>query len=136
APAEDASLGPAVVAEIQRGIELLHRLAAPDAGTDLGRFRDAFLARYEDREVPLLEALDEESGVGMGVRSDTAPLLRDLAFPGPAGAATVEWGERQAVLLRKLAAALQTGAREIVLEPADLDRMATKDPAPLPDALS
>src|SRR5205085_2668021 len=52
-------LGPEVVAEALRAVELLHRLGAPAGQDALARFREAFARRYEDREVPLAEALDE-----------------------------------------------------------------------------
>ncbi len=135
-----ATLGPAVLSEITRGIELLHRLARP-RDDDLSRFVERFLARYEQREVPLVEALDEESGIGFGSAAgggEPAPLLRDLAFParqtGP-----VPWGPWEDDLARKLAEAVRAGAMEISLEPSDLEaRAQSTGPRrpPLPDALS
>ncbi|HEX9081090.1 MAG TPA: lantibiotic dehydratase family protein, partial [Holophagaceae bacterium] len=65
-PAPDATLGPEVLAEIERGIHLLHRLSGHSGKDSLSSFREAFQARYEEREIPLVEALDEESGVGFG----------------------------------------------------------------------
>ena len=43
---------------------------------DLGRFRDAFRARYEDAEVPLLAAVDLESGVLQPARRRVSQLAR------------------------------------------------------------
>ena len=42
----------------------LIRLARRPAKNALDRFREAFQNRYEGREVPLVEALDAERGVG------------------------------------------------------------------------
>jgi hypothetical protein len=138
-PAPDAMLGGGVVAEIVRGVEILHRLARPSRQDALGRFREAFAARYEEREVPLLEALDEEIGVGLNPTdtpdADASPLLKGLAFPG-ASDETAPWGEREAVLLTKLAEALAHGAQAIELTPKDVEAMAVKDPPRLPDAFS
>ncbi len=63
-PAFRATLDRALVAEIIRGVDVLRRLT-PGADHDrLRRFRAVFAERYEYREVSLVEALDEESGVG------------------------------------------------------------------------
>ena len=58
-------LGAAVVDELRGAIELLHKLAPPAADA-WSRFRQRFTARYETREVPLVEVLDEEVGIGFG----------------------------------------------------------------------
>ena len=57
-PAATACLGSAVISEIRRGVTLLHRFARPRRTDPLVRFREAFVTRYEGREVPLVEALD------------------------------------------------------------------------------
>ena len=112
-PAPAATLGSAVIAEIVAGTDLLRRLARPGSHRSLDQFREAFTARYEGREVPLVEALDEEAGIGFEASAETSPLLHDLAFPlladesAPAGA-------REALLLRKLGQALSGGHEEIV----------------------
>ncbi|PYX04751.1 MAG: Lanthionine biosynthesis protein LanB [Acidobacteria bacterium] len=140
-PARELKLGRNVLAEISRGVRLLHRLVrSPRPEPDeLTRFREAFAARYEQRLVPLTEALDGEIGLGFPV-SDNAhdresPLLRGLYFP-PTGRESVPWEERDKLLLRKLNDALLTGEYEIVLDERDVDAIATPDPLPLPDSFS
>jgi hypothetical protein len=63
-PAVEATLGQAVVDEIRNGVQLIHRLAPRPTKNALDRLREAFQTRYEGREVPLVEALDDERGVG------------------------------------------------------------------------
>src|SRR5206468_886492 len=111
-PAPKATLGNAVITELLRGVELLHRLSRPNDHEELKRFRDAYFNRYESREVPLLEALDEEVGVGFGTGRETTPLLAGLHFSSPRDE-TAAWGARERFLLRKLSEALQSGAHEI-----------------------
>ncbi|MGB8475144.1 MAG: lantibiotic dehydratase [Candidatus Acidiferrum sp.] len=134
-PASKATLGSAVVAELSRGVELLHRLSSPVDHEEAKRFRDAFFNRYESREVPLLEALDEEVGVGFETGRETTPLLEGLHFSSP-GNETAAWGARERFLLRKLSEAVQKGADEIVLTQDDLDGLASTSPPPLPDAFA
>jgi len=84
-PVIQASLGPDLVAEILRGVTLLHRLARQPRDDRLAAFREAFMRRYEGHEVPLLEALDPETGVGFGKvttgATDSSSLPDDLTFP-------------------------------------------------------
>ncbi len=85
-PASDATLARTAVDEIARGVDLLRRIAPTPPASDLDRFRDAFVERYETEEVPLLDALDEELGIGFGGDADPAPLLEGLRpAPAPAG---------------------------------------------------
>lgn len=136
-----ATLGPAVVAEIARGIEILRQLTpAPDGGDGLAEFRRAFRERYEDREVPLAEALDEESGIGFekatGPGSEGAPLLAGLDFPGTAAEARPPWDRARRFLLARLQRATAAGAREIELSAAELDELRAARPVRHADALS
>ncbi len=138
-PSPEAMLGGAVLDEIVRGVDTLRRLAAPREAADLTRFREAFVARYEQREVALVEALDDEAGIGFppasGTDADGGPLLKGLAFPA-ANEETRSWGARETFLLGKLMEAAARGAREIELEPRDLEKLERKDPPPLPDAFA
>jgi thiopeptide-type bacteriocin biosynthesis protein len=135
-PAPQATLGPDVMAEVRRGVELLHRLTPPLDDPLLG-FRERFLSRYGERAVPLVEALDEESGIGLaeGPAFEDEPLLRRLTFPKP-GAAVMKWGPREAHLARLVESAQRTGAREIVLEDEDLKKLENEERLPLPEAFA
>lgn len=136
-PARHATLDSRVVAEIARGAGILHQLAPPPGPDGLTRFREEFLRRFETREIPLVEALDEEIGIGFE-RSDSplaeaSPLLAGLPFGG-GGEEARRWTARDALLLRKLAQALAEGAGEIALEASDLEALAAEQRPPLPDA--
>ena len=134
-----ALLGKDVLDEIGRAIAVLGRLARPRGADELSRFRDAFVERYETRELPLAEVLDEESGIGFAASQSpgaaASPLLDGLAFPPAAADETVGWGSRLSWLARRIAAAATAGDRELVLGDADLAAMeAAAEPGPTPDA--
>ncbi|MBN8232156.1 lantibiotic dehydratase [Corallococcus macrosporus] len=136
-PAPGATLGPEVLAEVTRAVELVRRMGPPAGRSALSAFCEAFTRRYEGREVPLLEALDEESGVGFQVSNapaaDGAPLLRGLAFPASTeGGGT--FGARELHLMRRLTAS--PGARVLTLGEEDLKALSSEKAAPAPDALS
>lgn len=137
-PAPEATLGPRVVQEMLRGVEILRRLSGDRAEGDLGRFRAAFVERYESRELPLVEALDEESGIGFGAPDraggEPSPLLDKLNLVGERARREVPWGPREALLLRKLDASLRAGRHEVELDAQDLAELAATELPPLPDA--
>ncbi len=136
-PAPEAVLGREVLRELERGVRLMHRILPAPPPEPLDHFRDAFVQRYEGRELPLLEALDEESGIGF-MKSQTpgaeaSPLLAGLALGG-AGEGRQSFGERAAQLLHKLEHAQRTGSQVIELTDEDVTRLEARSRAPMPDS--
>jgi hypothetical protein len=134
--APELTIGDSVLREIDRAIEILHRLGGLRGSDPLARFREAFLERYEEREVPLLEALDDEVGLGgmIATGGDPSPLLRGIGFPeSPETDHT--WGNREHHQLLLLGTALQDGREEILLEAKDLERLEIPGKHPLPQSL-
>ena len=134
------TLGRNVVSELLRGAEVMHAFSRFRQDESLRLFRDRFTQRYETREMPLAEVLDEESGIGFGPgRSgppgvEAAPLLAGLPLPRlPDQQAT--WTRRDAFLLERLCQAVARGDHEIVLGAADA--AAVRDPGvpPLPGSV-
>ena len=128
------TLGKRVVGELAAAIAALSRVSK-FSETSLAEFRTAFSERWEDREVPLAEVLDEESGIGFerarGPGSEGSPLLAKLAFPPGKVVSQTTLRPLDALLLRRL------GDREIVLEAKELEAIAgDAEPAKLPEAFS
>jgi len=127
-PGDRPALGPAVLDEIARGIDLLRRIS-PRRQDQLDPFRKAFTDRYgEGREVLLVEALDEEIGIGFERSSDAgaeaSPLLHGLPLAAAAAdAASVTWGARENFLFDLLTEALASGAHGIELTAKDVERL-------------
>ncbi len=132
------SLGPAVAAELGRAVEVLRRISRPAEQEALDSFRTNFVVRYEGREVPLLEALDEESGIGFdrteAPGADASPLLEGFHFP-PRPTET-RWTSQDTHLLRLQSDAIARGSNEIVLSNADVEALSSEKPATLPDAFA
>jgi thiopeptide-type bacteriocin biosynthesis protein len=139
-PVPSATLGPEPLAEIVRGIESLHRISGRRREDPLQRFREAFQNRYEGREVPLAEVLDEESGIGFdgsdAPDADASPLLQGLAFGGAPVDETAPVGARFQHLLGRLNRAVRAGEQEILLDEDDWKALERKDKPPLPDSFA
>jgi len=131
-----ATLGRGVVDELARALELLTKLTPRVREDPLDRFRAAFTDRYEDREVPLVQALDEEIGIGFDVSraAESAPLLAGLKLGSRNGAGS-PWEERHRLLLHLVGEALLDSRREIELTPSEIDALAPAEQPRLPDAL-
>jgi len=138
-PPREVVLGDDVVAEIARGVEILHHSSRQRGGRALDEFRGAFVERYgSDREVPLLEALDEESGIGYersnNVGAEASPMLAGLALRRNADRMQLTWGNSEAAMLRLLSRALAAGEMEVALTDDDVARMDNPGRPALPDA--
>jgi lantibiotic biosynthesis protein len=121
-PAASASLGADVVAEIARGAELLVRVVPQSDPLD--DFMERFMERYERREVPLLEALDEEVGIALGAGQTTAAAQRRLQVAR----------EHELWLAELRVRAAAAGADAVELEEHDLRRLDQRPSTSLPQA--
>ncbi|HEU0132025.1 MAG TPA: lantibiotic dehydratase [Mycobacteriales bacterium] len=138
-PGAGLSLGDDVMDELYRAVDLLHRISPKGTNEELTKFREALTDRYEQREVPLAEALDEEIGVGYGpppaLAAEGAPLLQGVLGVGRAGGGQ-PFTSYDARLLRILATALADGRHAYELTNDDIEALTNDDPLALPDALS
>ena len=138
-PAPRAEFGRHLITEIQRGVEVL-RSISPRRDDGLGVFRRAFRERYEDREMPLVEALDEESGIGFesadAPGAEGSPLLTELDFPSAPREQPIDWGEREAYLLARVYEVIAQGTDELVLTEEDLRRLEVTESARPPAAFA
>ncbi|MGD9644416.1 MAG: lantibiotic dehydratase [Pirellulales bacterium] len=138
-PASGAVLNSAVTDEMLCGVEILLSQIEKSDSDLLATFRRSFTERYGDREVPLVEVLDEEMGIGFersqSPAAAAAPLLAGITFP-QRGSPTAYWTSRHSVLLQKLAHVLAAGSRELRLDADDLAKMAANEPATPPAAFA
>ena len=135
----DARLGGAVLDELTRAVDVVRRLVPQALPSQLAAFKDAFRERYEASEVRLVDALDEESGIGFPAYgsdgSDGAPLIQGLP-PVLDDPATAVWATRERWLLEALGRAVASGAQEIRLGDRDLEALTHASPPPMPDAFA
>ncbi|KLO41205.1 lantibiotic dehydratase [Mycobacterium nebraskense] len=128
------TLGSDPVRLLTAGVQLLHRLSTGGEDPALTRFKQQFAARYEDREVALMEALDEEMGIGFDPSThpaaDESPLLVGLDLGGVAP--QYAFTARDAALLDLVIRTRESGAASLELDAPTIARLESSSPPPLP----
>ena len=103
-PVNNATLNNQIANEILEAITLMNVLSIAPKETTLKKFADNFYERYEEREMPLLQVLDVESGIGYPVtKGDISPLLEGYVLPNKENVqGEIKWNKLQQVLHKKL----------------------------------
>ena len=130
-----------VLYKVRRALRLLNKISPAPKETLLSQFKDAFQERYEDREVPLSQALDVELGVGFLQNRDSgdiSALVDDLILPQKRDKITThdqKWTSVDVLLHQKLLQCLDTGKEEMVLLDEDFEHL-EEHWEDLPDTIS
>jgi thiopeptide-type bacteriocin biosynthesis protein len=81
-PTNSCTISKVIITELRNAIKFLSKISPYTEQTNLRDFKEAFIKRYEDQEIPLLTVLDNEAGIGYPVNahttSDSTPLLANL----------------------------------------------------------
>ncbi|MEL6589792.1 MAG: lantibiotic dehydratase [Bacteroidota bacterium] len=125
----DLELGYKIKSSLKNAIKVCSRLSRYVEHYRLKKFKEDFTRRYEDQEVPLLEVLDVESGIGYGdmlLRDDSA-LTRDLYFSSDLTKTEITWHAIERWKTQKLIECVQSGAEEYVLTDEEVNQFAFDD---------
>ncbi|MBI1752326.1 MAG: lantibiotic dehydratase [Acidobacteria bacterium] len=132
-PGPELALSAGARRALEDGAETLRLLTPASPEGPLDRFRAAFMERHEARWMPLLEVLDEESGIGFdGGAARESPLLEGLAFAGLPDQRQLT--ERDRALLARVSK--WQGAPVWELDEADLAAMTHPQPRPFPHSFA
>lgn len=118
-------VGADIVRDVVAAVEFLRRARPKRVGAERKRFVEAFERRYEGREVPLLEALDPDLGVGISEVRNNQPLLEGLPIGTRGEPQTEAFDAFSKTMLHKLVSATARGAEEIVLDDSDVPTTTT-----------
>lgn len=108
----DVTLPHELAGELDTALTVLARLGTDRP--DLGGYRAEFAERYGVERVPLLELLDQYSGLGPPADYRNPPSTRDSSPPAPPRR------DREDFLARLIDEALRAGAVEVRLDPAEV----------------
>lgn len=113
-----------VIDTLSNDILALAALNISSTPADLMQFKTRFQERYEDGQIPLLEVLDSESGIGYGLvsggKTNHTPLIDDLVLPGKAAVKSVKWSSYRKLVLDVFLRSKNEGSKVIQLQESDL----------------
>ncbi len=124
---EDGSAGFTDVQQsLKDALDVLCRLSPSNKNQDLIDFKNKFIERYEFKEMPLLEAIDIEYGIGYGKKSqeqgDVTPLISDIKFPNRIPSSPqIKWDKKQAFIFQTLIKANQDKSSVVNITKEDVD---------------
>jgi thiopeptide-type bacteriocin biosynthesis protein len=119
-PSESLTLEEDLVIRIARCAEAIWHLNPPPT-TLLTNFVERFRKRYDSQSVRLVDALDEEHGIGFAnPGTDESPLLFGLRREPKASAGNTTFGRFESILMVKLIETLRRGEDEIALSSEDI----------------
>lgn len=121
-PSDNIVLSAAVLDQVIQAVEVLRRFTITREDEALTNFRKAFMERYERAFVPLLDVLDEQSGIGFGAQtvceSTAIPAGLQLQVAEPERYA--ELRHVQEFLLDTVISCLRKGSNEVRLKLSDV----------------
>lgn len=114
--------------ELSRAITLLNKVSEKPKNTDFKNFKKAFVERYENESVPLVKALDVETGIGYlqyNDNSDVTPLLDRIKIKGEINTDNhqVSLNKTERIIYKKLHNALQNNENRIELNYSDFENI-------------
>lgn len=124
--AKESSISKGVQKSLLQGLDVLNKLTIKNSEGNIGKFKDSFFSRYENREIPLLKALDTETGIGylqneMNSLGDVSPFIADIALPSKQNdSLKMNWDSVQNFLLNKFLEAHAKNKFEIEITDNDL----------------
>lgn len=135
-PGDHVELTPAVMNEVVKAAEILCRFTTNVEDEALTVFRNAFVERYERALIPLLDVLDEESGIGFGPRvvcESTA--IRGLQFAEePVSQTRGNLTPAYEFLFNRIASCICKGSSEVQLDLSEIPQFQSGN-IPLPASL-
>ncbi len=112
-----------IQSQLTEAISFLNRMNRNYENTNLKIFRENFYKQYEDAELPLLEVLDTETGIGykgkdiLGINT----LLNDIYIPNKIQESyDIKWNELQKFLQKYLQKAIKDDAYCVVFTDDDI----------------
>jgi lantibiotic biosynthesis protein len=109
--------------EIVETLDVINKLNKSQENQNLQSFIKRFYERFEDNEMPLLEVLDTETGIGYAEtnNSNILPLVDDMVVQGKLQSESkITWSKKDKFLLKKLNTALVENKYEVNIDAAEL----------------
>ena len=121
---ETCAINQQVIKTVQKDLSALSSLSEPHSNKMLDQFKKQFVERFQGQQVPLLEAMDQETGIGYGneqlIGSDDFTLLEDMQLPQPAFTGNILVSSQLGLKMKLYEKALSKNQKQIEITPQDL----------------
>lgn len=120
---KQATLDKSIQNSILDTIAFLNKITPSNPNSNLEKFRKNFYDRYEDQELPLLQVLDVENGIGYTGKNTSGAneLIDDLVFPVSYADFEMKWTNYQAKIFNILLKAYKDEATVVTLNEKDFE---------------
>lgn len=140
-PAQSAVLDRTLSDKINTLISFLNSITPKSENENIRKFKEAFVDRFEEQEMPLEIVLDGEIGIGYPVnnndRGDISTLVDDLALPMSVNNnSSIPFNDISKVLLDKYINAIRHGKDSVNIEDADFKLQPNTNFDELPDTMA
>ena len=115
----EAKLSYSIQRDLSKVVNVLEAIPKNRQNVNITEFRELFFDRYEYREVPILEALDNDVGIGYPVsqvsNSGHSPLVDNLEFK-PQEKEELKWSEWENYLHEKVEECTARGSQSFTID--------------------
>ncbi len=130
-----------IAGAVRKALEVLFRLGRYHSEQNLIDFRTNFYNKYESKQVPLLEALDNEIGVGYSTNKvgagNKAPLIDKIPVspPNNKNHKEIKWTKTEDYYLKKYLYAIKNNEKEVIIQDSELPENKEKEWSKTTDSL-
>ncbi len=119
---KDRDISLLIQQELTTSLDMINKITGDRENENLQSFARRFYDRYEDKEMPLLEVMDTETGIGYLENShgDITPLVEDIVPPNRETEQKYAWGKLDRLLSQKLVEATRENKSQIEITDKDL----------------
>jgi len=122
---------------IHDGLICLNKITTDAAPASLTNFKSKFIARFEDQEIPILQALDREAGIGyQGLESNliTSELLEGIQLDLQSNSLNFNWTPIHEFFLSRFLN--NRNSEPIIITEKDLEKLKGQSELKLPPSFS
>ena len=139
-PVDNSNIPKNLCEELNSTINFLVKLKSRTENFNIRNFKSDFQSRYETMEVPFLEALDTDFGIGYKIKAEDAdynPLLKGIAINNSINNNTFQIDSKEQIIINKYFEAIKNNDMEVNLNEADFIEFINKnEPIVPPHTLS
>jgi hypothetical protein len=123
-PTNSCTLDERMAKRMLKALTILNKLTPNQNNNHLNSFKDAFYKKYEEKEIPLLVALDSEMGISYSIDAkygDINPLIDEITLPAkPPELQEIMWANQNTYLIQKYHDALAQNKNTIQIKDEEL----------------